>query len=59
MSERHFSLLLDDIIVSAEKIIAYINSLNYEEFIEDDKTIDAVTRNFESLVKLPTVYLMK
>lgn len=47
MSERQPKLLLEDILDSAEKIIAYTQSLNYEEFIADSKTIDAVIRNFE------------
>jgi len=47
MSERHPKLLLSDILESAEKIIDYTQSLTYEDFIEDSKTIDAVIRNFE------------
>ena len=47
MSDRHPKLLLEDILESAQKIIAYTNNLSYEEFIADSKTIDAVVRNFE------------
>ncbi|WP_461453439.1 HepT-like ribonuclease domain-containing protein [Mucilaginibacter sp.] len=47
MSERHPKLLLSDILESAEKIVNYTQSLTYEDFIADSKTIDAVTRNFE------------
>ncbi|MCC8408705.1 DUF86 domain-containing protein [Mucilaginibacter sp. UR6-1] len=47
MSKRQPNLLLEDILESAEKIFAYTASLNYEEFINDSKTIDAVVRNFE------------
>ena len=47
MSDRHPKLLLGDILESAQKIIAYTNGLSFDNFIEDDKTIDAVVRNFE------------
>lgn len=47
MSKRQPQLLLEDILESAEKIIAYTQSLTYDEFIADSKTIDAVIRNFE------------
>src|SRR6187402_977818 len=47
MSKRHFKLLLEDILESAEKIITYTQSLSYDDFIADSKTIDAVVRNFE------------
>jgi uncharacterized protein with HEPN domain len=32
---------------SANKILAYTHGLSYEQFVGDDKTIDAVIRNFE------------
>ncbi len=47
MSKRDLILLLEDMLDSALKIKRYTNSLNYESFIEDEKTIDAVIRNFE------------
>jgi uncharacterized protein with HEPN domain len=47
MSSRHPKLLLEDILESAEKIINYTQSLTYNDFIADSKTIDAVIRNFE------------
>ncbi|GAC1309367.1 MAG: DUF86 domain-containing protein [Mucilaginibacter sp.] len=47
MSNRQPKLLLEDILESAEKIITYTESLTYDEFIADSKTIDAVVRNFE------------
>ena len=57
MSERHPKLLLEDILESAEKIEAYTRSLAYRDFIEDSKTIDAVTRNIEIIgeasIRLP------
>jgi uncharacterized protein with HEPN domain len=42
MSNRQPKLLLEDILESAEKIIRYTQSLTYDEFIADSKTIDAV-----------------
>ena len=47
MSKRHSLLLIADIIESGEKIISYTESLSYDEFLLDSKTIDAVIRNFE------------
>lgn len=47
MSERSSSLLLGDIIESCSKILTYTDGLTFEEFIQDDKTTDAVIRNFE------------
>ena len=47
MSKRSPQLLLEDIIGSANKILAYTEGFSYEQFLADDKTIDAVIRNFE------------
>jgi uncharacterized protein with HEPN domain len=47
MSERSSSLLIEDIIDSAKKILEYTNNLSFDEFSKDSKTIDAVIRNFE------------
>lgn len=47
MSKREPSLLVEDIIESAEKILLYTNNLTFEQFSNDGKTIDAVIRNFE------------
>ena len=47
MSKRSPQLLLEDIIGSANKILAYTNGLSYEQFLDDDRTVDAVIRNFE------------
>ncbi len=32
---------------SAQKIKRYTNKLDYEAFLSDDRTVDAVVRNFE------------
>jgi uncharacterized protein with HEPN domain len=47
MSNRNTNLLLNDIIESGEKILHYVQGLSYDQFLNDDKTIDAVIRNFE------------
>jgi uncharacterized protein with HEPN domain len=47
MSKRTPLLLLEDIQESAEKILDYTRNLSFEEFSKDNKTIDAVIRNFE------------
>ena len=47
MSNRDSLLLLQDMLESALRIKRYTNELDYESFISDDKTVDAVVRNFE------------
>lgn len=47
MSKRKILLLLDDMLQSAQKIKRYTKDLDYNSFVSDDKTIDAVVRNFE------------
>ncbi|MBS4070546.1 uncharacterized protein with HEPN domain [Algoriphagus aquaeductus] len=47
MSRRDIDLLLMDMKESAEKILKYTEGLTYDDFLRDDKTIDAVVRNFE------------
>lgn len=47
MSKRDHSLLLEDMYESAVKIKKYTEGQDFDSFIEDDKTIDAVVRNFE------------
>ncbi|MHB1253973.1 MAG: HepT-like ribonuclease domain-containing protein [Candidatus Humimicrobiaceae bacterium] len=47
MSERSDKELLNDIIGSASRIESYVRSMNYEDFLSDNKTQDAVVRNIE------------
>jgi len=47
MSKRDVFLLLEDMRQSASKVKEYTRGLTYEDFINDEKTIDAVIRNFE------------
>ena len=47
MSKRDTLLLLEDMLQSAQKIKRYVTSLDFDSFMSDDKTMDAVVRNFE------------
>ncbi len=47
MSKRDLILLLEDMLESASKIKRYTANHDYESFIVDEKTVDAVVRNFE------------
>lgn len=47
MSKRDKILLLEDMLDSALKIKKYTAEHDFDSFIKDDKTIDAVVRNFE------------
>ncbi|MCS7301720.1 MAG: DUF86 domain-containing protein [Fimbriimonadales bacterium] len=47
MSERESKLFLQDILESIEKIENYVQGLTYEQFVQDNKTFDAVLRNLE------------
>ncbi len=47
MSRRDTLLLLDDMLQAALKIRRYTNNLDFDSFSSDDKTIDAVVRNFK------------
>ena len=44
---RDPSLYVEDILEAIEKIKRYIEGMNFDEFIEDEKTVDAVIRNLE------------
>ena len=47
MSKRDILLLLEDMFQSAQKIKQYTKDLDFDSFLSDDKTKDAVVRNFE------------
>ncbi len=47
MSKRDTILLLEDMLESIAKIKRYTQGMTYESFLDDEKTIDAVIRNFE------------
>jgi uncharacterized protein with HEPN domain len=45
--KRDALLLLDDMLQSAQKIKRYAKDIDFDLFVSDDKTMDAVVRNFE------------
>jgi uncharacterized protein with HEPN domain len=47
MSKRSPQLLLEDILESCQRILAYTKELDFNSFVSDSKTVDAVIRNFE------------
>jgi uncharacterized protein with HEPN domain len=47
MSKREDNILLRDILESGDKIFRFVDGMNFEQFCEDEKTIDAIIRNFE------------
>lgn len=47
MPKREEDLLISDMIDSARKILSYIKGMDFSAFTSDDKTVDAVIRNFE------------
>ena len=46
-NEREWRFRLNDIQDSAEKILRYVHGMDFDTFIQDELTIDAVIRNFE------------
>ncbi len=47
MPKRDDSLLIEDIYESGTKIQRYISGYSFEGFSKDERTVDAVIRNFE------------
>lgn len=47
MSSRSPELLIEDILESARKIQRYTAGMTFDQFVLDEKTVDAVVRNFE------------
>jgi len=45
MSKRDPQILVADILLAIEKISRYTVGIDYETFLKDEKTIDAVARN--------------
>lgn len=45
--KRDYKLYLKDILSAMESIQMFVKGMNYEEFIDDDKTTSAVIRKFE------------
>ena len=49
MPKRDDDLLLGDMLEAAQSIFEFVGNMNYDRFIADKKTVDAVVRNFEIL----------
>jgi len=47
MSKRHVDLLVNDIREAIKRIENYIEGMSFEDFSQDQKSIDAVVRNLE------------
>jgi len=47
MKNRDFRLFFQDIMDCIDKIQKYTLGMTFEKFMQDEKTIDAVMRNFE------------
>ena len=47
MSKRDWKLYVEDILESLDLVKQYVGSMNFDDFREDRKTIDAVVRNLE------------
>lgn len=47
MPKRDTAILVQDICTALERISTYIHGMDAENFLNDQKTIDAVTRNLE------------
>ncbi len=47
MSKRDNDLLITDMLEAIQKIKKYTDGMTFQTFLKDEKTIDAVVRNFE------------
>jgi uncharacterized protein with HEPN domain len=47
MSKRNPHILLEDMLLSMEKITSYIKEMDKDAFVKDARTVDAVVRNLE------------
>ena len=47
MSSRNWTFRIEDIIEAVDRIFHYVKNLNYDGWMNDQKTIDAVIRNLE------------
>jgi uncharacterized protein with HEPN domain len=63
MSKRSPELLVEDILEAVRKIKVFTKGMSFDKFINDEKTVDAVIRNFEIIGeasnRLPDEYRSK
>ena len=43
---RNWEMRIEDILEAIARIERYLEGMNFEQFVEDDRTVDAVIRNF-------------
>ena len=46
---RNLELYLNDILITCEKVLRYTQDINFEQFIADDRTFDAVIYNLQTI----------
>jgi uncharacterized protein with HEPN domain len=46
-AQRSHVMFLEDILLSIDRILEYIDNYSFDDFKKDFKTVDAVTQNFE------------
>jgi uncharacterized protein with HEPN domain len=56
MPKRDDTLLLEDILESGAKIQRYTTGYAFDVFENDERTIDAVIRNFEIIGEAATIF---
>jgi uncharacterized protein with HEPN domain len=44
---RNLELYLNDILTACEKVLRYTQGIDFEQFVADDRTFDAVIRNLQ------------
>ncbi|HEC78191.1 MAG TPA: DUF86 domain-containing protein [candidate division WOR-3 bacterium] len=44
---RNYHHFVQDIITACEKIVRFVENMDFEQFSKDEKTVDAVIRNLE------------
>jgi len=49
MSKRNWTLFLQDMLESIGKIVQYTSGMRFQDFVQDQRTRDAVVRNLEVL----------
>ncbi len=63
MPHRNHDLRIADIIEAIQRILDYVEGMPFDQFVKDQKTIDAVVRNFivigEAASHLPDDFLLE
>ena len=54
MSRRNWRFRLDDIVDALDAISEYVENIDYADWIQDKKTIDAVIRNLKVIGEAAT-----